>query len=138
MEDVNSLDDCLGDRDQDSRYRRIELITGRRQRRTWTPAEKARIVAESAEPDANISAVARRHGVNRALLSVWRRQAGLLETLETAHFVPVETATRAMPRGQTAEPGTVEVDLRAGRVRFSGAVDPGLAQAILATLRGVR
>ncbi|WP_288142486.1 transposase [Mesorhizobium sp.] len=32
--------------------------TGRRKRRNWTPAEKARIVAESAEPGANISAVA--------------------------------------------------------------------------------
>lgn len=40
-------------------YRRIEVITGRRQRRNWTDEEKARILAESAEPDVNISAVGR-------------------------------------------------------------------------------
>ena len=51
--------------------------TGRRQRRNWTDEEKARILAESTEPDLNISAVARRWGVNRGLLNVWRRDAGL-------------------------------------------------------------
>jgi len=61
----------------DGVYRRIEVITGRPQRRNWTDEEKARILAESAEPDVNISAVARRWGVNRGLLNVWRREAGL-------------------------------------------------------------
>ena len=51
--------------DEGRRYRRIEVITGRRQRRSYTAEEKARIVAESAAPDANISEVARRNGVNR-------------------------------------------------------------------------
>jgi transposase len=32
---------------------------------------------ESAEPDVNITAVARRWGVNRRLLDIWPRQAGL-------------------------------------------------------------
>ena len=36
--------------------------------------EKARIVAESLEADANISDVARRHGVARGLLTRWRRE----------------------------------------------------------------
>jgi transposase len=36
--------------------------------------EKARIVAESLEAKANISDVARRHGVARGLLTTWRRQ----------------------------------------------------------------
>lgn len=56
-------------------YQRVELITGGRRRRSWTSEEKARIVAESAEPNANISDVARRNGVSRGLLTVWRRQA---------------------------------------------------------------
>lgn len=38
-------------------YQRVALITGGRRRRSWTSAEKARIVAESAEPNANISDV---------------------------------------------------------------------------------
>ncbi len=56
-------------------YRRVEVITGGRRRRDWSEAEKARIVAESADPAAIISEVARRNGVNRGLLTVWRRQA---------------------------------------------------------------
>jgi len=44
-------------------------------------SEKARIVAESAEPNANISDVARRNGVSRGLLTVWRRQ--IREALKT-------------------------------------------------------
>ncbi|WP_322098886.1 transposase [Microvirga roseola] len=47
---------------QDKNYRRVEVVTCRRQRRCWTPSEKARIVAVSVEPGANISAVARRWG----------------------------------------------------------------------------
>ncbi|WP_292331853.1 hypothetical protein [Mesorhizobium sp.] len=34
-------------RHEEGRYRRIEVITGRR-RRNWTPAEKARVVGERA------------------------------------------------------------------------------------------
>ncbi|RUX47510.1 transposase, partial [Mesorhizobium sp. M4A.F.Ca.ET.050.02.1.1] len=56
-------------------YRRIEVITGDRRRRDWSAEEKARIVAESADPDVSVSEVARRNGVHRGLLSVWRRQA---------------------------------------------------------------
>jgi len=59
---------------KDGAYRRVELITGQRRRRRWTAQEKARIVAESFEEGANISEVARRHGVVRGLLTVWRRQ----------------------------------------------------------------
>lgn len=61
----------------EGKYERIEVITGRRQRRNWSDEKKARIVEESADPDVNISAVARRFGVNRGLLNAWRREAGL-------------------------------------------------------------
>ncbi len=75
MEDAVRRDARLEARDEVSGYRRIEVITGRRQRRSWSGEEKARIVAESAAPAANISDVARRNGVNRGLLTAWRRQA---------------------------------------------------------------
>lgn len=42
----------------EGKYRRIEVIAGRRQRRNWTGEEKERILAENAEPGVNISAVA--------------------------------------------------------------------------------
>ncbi|WP_244593350.1 IS66-like element accessory protein TnpA [Rhodoblastus acidophilus] len=51
------------------------MITGARRRRDWSDAEKARIVAESFSPDTSVSDVARRNGVSRGLLTVWRREA---------------------------------------------------------------
>ena len=53
----------LDARQEGGSYRRIEVITGQRRRRQWTAEEKPRIVAESFEKGANISEVARRHGV---------------------------------------------------------------------------
>src|SRR5271163_975436 len=43
----------------DDRYRRVELITGTTRRLRRSDEERARILAESFEPGANISAVAR-------------------------------------------------------------------------------
>ena len=62
-------------RDEDAAYRRVEVITGRRRRRFWSDDEKARIIAESADPDANVSEIALRNGVSRGLLGAWRRQS---------------------------------------------------------------
>ncbi|WP_244496154.1 transposase [Ensifer sp. Root31] len=89
------MDEGMHEARHEGKYRRIEVITGRRQRRNWTDQEKARILAESAEPGVNISAVARRWGVNRGLLNVWRRDAGLTSRpsakvcAQQAMFVPV-------------------------------------------------
>lgn len=133
--------------DEDRPYRRIEVITGRRQRRSYSTQEKARIVAESAAPGANISEVARRNGVNRGLLTVWRREAGVVAEaapMQTPLFVPVTVAEEPMSAasgdqrtaaGETA-PGRIEMDLRSGRLVFHGAVDPSLAAAVVAAARG--
>ncbi|NUB11606.1 transposase [Azospirillum brasilense] len=133
--------------DEGRPYRRVEVITGRRQRRSYTAEEKARIVAESAAPGVNISEVARRNGVNRGLLTVWRREAGIVAEafpVQTPLFVPVtmvEEATLAPPEDRRpapreAAPGRIEMDLRSGRLVFHGAVDPGLAAAVIAAARG--
>ena len=55
--------------------RRIELITGTGRRRQWLADDKARIVVESLKPGANVSEVARRHGLSPQQLFGWRRQA---------------------------------------------------------------
>ncbi|HEY2538336.1 MAG TPA: transposase, partial [Stellaceae bacterium] len=70
-------------------YRRIEVITGQRRRRQWTAEERGRIVAESFQEGANISEVARRHGVARGLLTAWRRRLGSAVGVKAASFVPV-------------------------------------------------
>jgi transposase len=133
--------------DEGRPYRRVEVITGRRQRRVWTAEEKARIVAESVAPGANISEVARRNGMNRGLLTVWRRAAGVAPEAapaETPLFVPVIGAEELAltspghrdPAAREPAPGRIEMDLRNGRLVFHGAVDPGLAAAVVAAARG--
>ncbi len=145
--DDDGVDAMHQDMLEASDYRRIELITGSRKRRSWTAREKAAIVAASAEPGVNISDVARRWGLNRGLLSVWRRQAGLT-SFETGvpSFVPItvsadEPADRPIAvngddGGLVA--GRIEVEIGAARVVVTGDVDPALASAVVAALRGSR
>jgi transposase len=53
--------------------RRVEVITGTARRRHWPTEEKLRIVEETLQPGASISAVARRNGLAANLLYRWRR-----------------------------------------------------------------
>lgn len=77
---------------------RLDVVeTGRRRR--WTDDEKLRIVLESLHAPRAISATARRHGISRSLLLIWRRsfEAGAVDTeLPKPAFVP------AMVMGETA------------------------------------
>ncbi len=101
-------------------------------------------MAESAAPGANISAVARRNGLNRGLLTVWRREAGVVPPAVMPTFVPITVADEPMPAVRAARrkpvpqtaAGRIEVDLRSGRLVFHGAVDPDLAAAVIAGVRG--
>lgn len=68
-----------------------------RRRRSWTAAEKRRIVAETFEPGASVSTVARRHDLNANLLFTWRRQAGLAEAVGAPAFVPAILADELSP-----------------------------------------
>jgi transposase len=49
---------------------------GKRRRRLRSEDEKRRIVAETFERGASVSAVARRHELNANLLFTWRREMG--------------------------------------------------------------
>ena len=74
----------------------------RRVRREWSDAFKARLVAETLAPGANVSAIARREGIVPSQLFGWRRQAirkGTVtppEAPEGPHFVEVDTAGLSM------------------------------------------
>ena len=99
--------------------RRLELITGTGRRRQWSDDDKARIVVESLKPGANVSEVARRHGLSPQQLFGWRRQAReLLKECEREAVgkAPVGLAApepsrclspssgRAKPRGRSPDP----------------------------------
>ncbi len=148
---ANAMDDAMDDaRHEAGTYRRMELITGKRRRRSWTDQEKARIVAESAETGANISEVARRHGVARGVLSVWRRQAGVVSAAIPS-FVPIEVggedgAIETHEHGHfggtglrhLATRGVVEIELCGARIRVGPDVAPATLSMVLTALRGIR
>src|SRR5712672_2328662 len=99
-------DAMLDARQDGGSYRRIEVISGQRRRRRWTAQEKARIVAESFEEGANISEVARRNGVARGLLTVWRQKLAASAGLNATGFVPVRITSEGSP-ATAGEPGRV-------------------------------
>ncbi len=136
-------------------YQRVELITGRQRRRRWTAEEKARIVSESFEADANISDVARRHGVARGLLTIWRRQVssggGGQEPAQSFAAVKIDTVATVSndARGYSAEPdamaaalpavrsrGRIEIDIAGARIRVESGVDHATLAMVLAAVRG--
>ena len=76
---------------RDNFSRRFSVVA--ETRRQWSDAEKQAIIAEAARPDANISAVARRHRIRPNLLFRWRRLAREdQERRNEAVFVPVTIA----------------------------------------------
>ncbi len=54
-------------------FRRVEVLTGPGRRRKWSDDDKARIVAETLEPGAVVSEVARRWQVCPQQVFGWRR-----------------------------------------------------------------
>ena len=124
-------------------YRRVEVLTGPGRRRSWSEDEKARIVAETAEPGAKVTEVARRWQVSPQQVFDWRRQArrALVSATTTSEqsFVPVlreppdpaPEATAAPVR----QPSSLEVKLAGAVLR----IVPGTEEALLTTvLRAIR
>jgi transposase len=85
----------------------VEIITGVERRRRWRLEEKLRIVAAAEEPGANLTEVACRHDVSRALLWNWRRQVrdGHLALPAATQFLPVQMVVEASaPPAASATP----------------------------------
>lgn len=91
--------------------RRIEVITGvmpeaccaRGRRRQWSSEARIRILVESFRPGANVSEVARRHGMSPQQLFAWRREARAM--FETQPLCPAEAPLRrASVTAQACEP----------------------------------
>lgn len=91
---------------------------GKVQRRRRSEEERRRIVAESFEPGASVSVVARRHDVNTNLLFTWRRRYGteVQGSGGSAMFVPAVIASNAM--AQVATPAQVVAVSIAGRMEI--------------------
>ena len=91
---------------------------GKVRRRRRSEEERRRIVAESFEPGASVSVVARRHDVNTNLLFTWRRRYGteVQGSGGSARFVPAVIANDAM--AQAAAPAQAVAVSIAGRMEI--------------------
>lgn len=91
-------------------------------RRHWDDAEKIRIVEESLRGHRQGSATARRYGISRSLLTVWRRQYrdGLLSAALSAAFVPLAIRAEDPPRTVASPEPPVHAPPRAEIVLLNG------------------
>jgi transposase len=129
----------------------IEVVQRTRGYRRWPDDVKARIVAESFQPDVRVVDVARRHDMAAHQLSDWRRQAreGLLVLPADAMagiskdnlraFVPVsvEPESTGPSAGADQAAGVLTIEIGNALVlRVPGDVPAERAAAVARALRG--
>lgn len=110
-----------------------EPVRRRRKPRAWSDDEKARIVAATLQPGANVSAVARSEGLDPSQLYGWRRKA-----LASGVVAPLaEGAGKAIKfaRVETASSGSVDIVIADMVVRVGGNFDPDHLVKVLQAVR---
>jgi len=108
-------------------------------RRSWSTAEKLRIVEESFAGQRQVSATARRNGVSRSLLTTWRRQYrnGELGGARAPAFVPIMVAPEVpvaapVARSRRSLKAKVEIALKNGRrLTLPADIDPEVLSRLL-------
>lgn len=113
-----------------ARSRGASLLGPQRRNRRWDPREKARITAESFEPGANVSAIARHHGVSLGLLHYWRRTARDCGAMDAISMVPLE-----VDDGVVAARCDLEIEIGGARILVRGRVDRGVLRTVFDALR---
>ena len=124
---------------------RIEVYAGVGRKR-WPDDLKAQIVAESLEPGAVVTDIARRHGCRHQQVHDWRRRARLGQLVlpaaaDVLSFVPLlsepsEPATAEPSVSQ--EVATVTVELLGARVEVRGMPGVGVLSDVFMALRRTR
>ena len=146
---VSRLDLTL---DPERQPRRFEVINGAGGRRRWSIDDKARIVAETLEPDAVVSEVARRHGLRPQQVFAWRRAARTSAASvqqEPAAFVPAVVTSPAPALAATAaakrprrrrkaaarETGVIELEIDGVAMRVGRGADAKTIAAVIGALK---
>jgi transposase len=106
------------------------VLEPQRKNRRWAAQEKARITAESFEPGANVSAIARRHGVSLGLLHYWRRTVRDRGAMDAITMVPIEVDD-AVAAGRC----DLEIEMGGARILVRGRVDGGVLRTVFDALR---
>lgn len=120
---------------------RLEVLEGPSGRRVRSEAERARIVAESLLPGAQVSEVARKHGATRWQIYDWRRrfrQRGMLPPCETSPptFAPL-VVDRALEERQAP---AIKLEITIGDVvlRTDTAIDGEQLSRVIRAVRASR
>lgn len=111
-------------------------------RRNWPAAFKRQAVAETLEPGASVSIVARRHDLNTNQLFKWRREMlpKAPPAEESTPMVPVEIVAeperRPLLRRRVERAGFIEIEFGCGaRVCIRGEVAPKTLRQVIQLLR---
>ncbi|PYG54388.1 transposase [Rhizobium sp. UGM030330-04] len=110
-----------------------EPVRRRRKPRDWSDDEKARIIAATLQPGANVSAVARSEGLDPSQLYGWRRKAlasGVVAPLTEGAGKQIKFA-----RVETASSGSVDIVIADMVVRVGGNFDPDHLVKVLQAVR---
>ncbi len=118
--------------------RSFEVLTAtpvrtRRKPRDWPDAEKARLIARTMQPGANISAIARAEGLDPSQLYGWRRKA-----LASGSVVPLSKGAHEQVRFARVEAvasSPVEIVIGDVVVRVAGDIEPDYLGKILRAVR---
>lgn len=135
--------------DPERQPRRFEVINGAGGRRQWSMDDKARIIAETLEPNAIISEVARRYGLRPQQVFAWRREArkqAASVQQEFPAFVPAVVTspppepapTRpARPRKWKAarDAGVIELEIDGVAMRVGRGADAKTVAAMIRALK---
>src|SRR5438309_5124298 len=91
--------------------------SGPTKRREYSEALKRRMVAETLEPGASVSIVARRHDGNTNQLFKWRRELlpkAVPEVVGGSTMVPVEIVAERPRRRRAERKGIIEIEFGSG------------------------
>lgn len=125
--------------------RRLDVLLGPERRRSYSEAEKARLVAETLQPGVSTVSVARHHGLHPQQLYTWRRQARhghlALQAEDAAMFATVVAEAVLSPPDilndppPTASDGEVVLEIADLRLRIGAHVCPRRVAALVQALR---
>jgi transposase len=131
---------------------RMEIVTGRERRRSWSDEQKLQIVHEAATSGLSVADVARRHDLVPQQIHVWRRQLLARVKAEarghgaSARFLPVaviaEPEQPEAPRDEraaggekpngAARSGRIEIRCKGGRVlKVEAGLDPAMLRSLI-------
>ncbi|WP_245265838.1 transposase [Mesorhizobium sp. LNJC394B00] len=119
------------------------MINGAGGRRHWSVDDKARIIAETLEPNAVVSEVARRYGLRPQQVFAWRREArkqAASVQQDSPAFVPAvvtaaEPVARHPPkqrkRQATRDAGMIELEIDGVAMRVGRGADTKTVAAVI-------